>query len=583
MDEKFQKIYVGTNEGITSVVDCLVNSLEKDMLLVIPPENKNFQNLITLKLLKREAATLGKNIIIISSNSAIKKMAPKVGLRTIDYFQIEENQPEIFYEEKQEKSGKISDILPPSVGFQKSAKRMPIFEDKSDDFIEEERQESGKSKFLEKFALKKEEESIKQNDWDFEDNSAEGKIDSSEELIEKKDNHYSKKGSPILKNISLAFSGNKVFVYVLSVIAVAIVLFAFVSLPKAKVEITPKIENISFDLSMELDKNVSETNVSQKKIPAQLIQIEREAKNTFSSSGRKTKESRATGIITAYNNYNSSSQSLVATTRFISESGKLFRTTTTVNIPGATVSGDKIIPSTQDVEVVAAEPGEDYNIGPSTFSIPGFAGTPKYTGFYGKSNNAMSGGFRGEVKFITKDDIKSAEDSLQKQLVGLKDEITSKIPQGLKLIDGASEIKFEEASAPKVGDEGEKFEITFKGIASALVFNEEEVKKLIEQTISGKIVADKKALPKTQKITYAIKSINLKDGKASLSIKAEEGITGTVDMDSLKNELASKNISEVKNYLSSLTSIENARVTLWPFWIKKFPSSPDKIDIEIIL
>lgn len=578
MDEKFQKIYVGTNEGITSVVDCLVNSLEKDILLVIPPENKNFQNIITLKLLKREAATLGKNIIIISSNSAIKKMAPKVGLRTIDYFQIEENQAEVFYEEKKENLGKISDILPPAHGFQKSGKRMPIFESSEESLVEEEKKEIGKSKFFEKFSLKKE-ESIKQNDWDFEDDLSQDKIDSSEDLLEKKEKISSRKIKPFFKNISLIFSGNKIFIYVLGTIAIGIILFAFISLPKAKVEITPKIENISFDLSMELDKSIAETNISQKKIPAQLIQIEREAKNSFSSSGKKTKESRATGIITVYNNYNSSSQSLVATTRFISESGKLFRTTTTVNVPGMTTSGA----STQDVEVVAAEPGEDYNIGPSTFSIPGFAGTPKYTGFYGKSNNTMSGGFRGEVKFVTSDDIKSSGESLKKQLVGLKDEITSKIPQGLKLIDGASEVRFEESSVPKVGDEVDKFEVIFKGIASALVFNEEEIKKLIEQTISGKIVADKKVLPKTQKITYVIKSINLKDGKASLSIKAEEGITGTVDVDILKNELASKSISEVKNYLSSLTSIENARVTLWPFWIKKFPSNSEKIDIEIIL
>jgi hypothetical protein len=138
-------------------------------------------------------------------------------------------------------------------------------------------------------------------------------------------------------------------------------------------------------------------------------------------------------------------------------------------------------------------------------------------------------------------------------------------------------------SVPKANDEGEKFEVVFKGVASALVFNESDVKKIIEENISNKLVSDKKVLPKTQKITYTVKSINLKEGKATLSMKAEEGITGDVDAPSLKKELASKNILEVKEYLSSMTSIENARVTLWPFWIKNFPSNPEKIDVEIVL
>ena len=112
MQDKFQKIYVGTNEGITSVVDCLVNSVEKDILLIIPPENKNFQNLITLKLLKREARTLGKNIVLISSSSIVKKLASRSGLRVIDYFQVEEIEPEIFYEKSSE-TGRVSDILSP--------------------------------------------------------------------------------------------------------------------------------------------------------------------------------------------------------------------------------------------------------------------------------------------------------------------------------------------------------------------------------------------------------------------------------------------------------------------------------------
>ncbi|PIQ92415.1 MAG: hypothetical protein COV69_02680 [Parcubacteria group bacterium CG11_big_fil_rev_8_21_14_0_20_39_14] len=568
MQDKFQKIYVGTNEGITSVVDCLVNSVEKDILLIIPPENKNFQNLITLKLLKREARTLGKNIVLISSSSIVKKLASRSGLRVIDYFQVEEIEPEIFYEKSSE-TGRVSDILsPPRRPHFPPSPEEPSLGGALEGKEESEKIKKEKLKFLEKIALKKEPSFVETAKVEEKEKKEEGEEESVEEESPKK---------------GLSFFGNKFFVGIFVLIGLGVVGFAFLSLPKARVEITPKINTISFDLAIKLDKEISELDLSQKKIPAQLIRIEREVQNLFLSSGKKLKESKAGGTITVYNNYNSSPQPLVATTRFISENGKLFRTTSTITVPGAGVSGGKTIPSTCDVKVIAAETGEDYNIGPSTFSIPGFAGTPKYTGFYGKSVAPMSGGFRGEVKFATKDDVEEAKKSLEEQLSVLDREISSKIPQNLKLVEGASELKFEELSSPKAGDENEKFEISIRGIISALVFNEGDVKKLIEEDIANKIVVDKKSLPKTQKISYSVKSINLKDGKADFSIKVDEGIVWAVDIESIRKNLISKNIPEVKEYLSSLVSIENAKVTLWPFWVKEFPSDSDKIEVEIVL
>ncbi len=474
----------------------------------------------------------------------------------IDYFQIEEVEPEIFYDKPSE-AGKISDIAPPA--------RHRHFPPSERGEIRETEEE--KLKILEKLASKKEKPSLEESaKGDEEKEVPEG------ELAEER---------PPRKKIQLIKT--KIFIPLFILVGIGVIGFAFLSLPKAKVEITPKREIISFDMAISADKGISEINFAEKKIPAQLIRMEREASASFLSSGKKLKESKARGTITVYNNYSSSSQALVATTRFISENGKLFRTTSTANIPGATVAGGKITSSTYDVEVVAAEPGEDYNIGPSTFSIPGFAGTPKYTGFYGKSAQPMTGGFKGEIKFITKDDVSGARKNLEGQLSNLEGEVSSKIPQNLKLIERALGVAFEEASLPKAGEETEKFDMALKGVVSALVFSEDDVKKLIEENIAAKIINDKKSLPKTQKIVYSIKSINLNDGKMDLSVKAEESVTWRIETESLRESLASKTIPEVKEYLSSSVSIENAKVTLWPFWVKRFPSKPEKIKIEEIV
>ena len=101
---------------------------------------------------------------------------------------------------------------------------------------------------------------------------------------------------------------------------------------------------------------------------------------------------KASGIITVFNEYSSDSQRLVASTRFLSSSGKIFRAIEDIYIPGMKTDGDEVIPGSIDAEVMANYLGTEYNISPSDFTIPGFKGTPKYDGFYGKSDTSMSGG-----------------------------------------------------------------------------------------------------------------------------------------------------------------------------------------------
>jgi len=101
---------------------------------------------------------------------------------------------------------------------------------------------------------------------------------------------------------------------------------------------------------------------------------------------------KASGIITVFNEYSSSPQLLVASTRFLSSDGKIFRTIKDISVPGSEIINDEIIPDSINITVMADYPGIEYNISPSDFTIPGFKGSPKYVGLYGKSNTAMNGG-----------------------------------------------------------------------------------------------------------------------------------------------------------------------------------------------
>jgi hypothetical protein len=105
------------------------------------------------------------------------------------------------------------------------------------------------------------------------------------------------------------------------------------------------------------------------------------------SEDRKTK-----GKITIYNEYSPNPQPLVATTRLLSESGKMFRLVNDAIIPGFKKTNNGIEAGTIQADVISDGLGEEYNIAPSKFVIPGFKSIneEKYFRIYAKSEEAMT-------------------------------------------------------------------------------------------------------------------------------------------------------------------------------------------------
>ncbi len=375
----------------------------------------------------------------------------------------------------------------------------------------------------------------------------------------------------------------KHFIILGAIGAIILGLIFYFTLARAEIFLKPKTEIIDFETELILDKNLGFVNLEQNKIPAQIFQVEKSKEKEFPTTQEKEVEKKAKGIITVYNQYSSDPQTLVKTTRFVTEDGKVFRTTKTIVVPGAKIEEGKIIPSTIDVEVEADEPGEEYNIGPSSFTIPGFKGSPKYTGFYGKSFQPMTGGAKGKVKVATAEDIQGAKDLLIAELEKeAKEELIKKIPSELKVLEDSIVVDVAEASSDVEPEQPAKeFKVKVKIIAKAIGFLENDAVSLINSNLAGKISKDKKLLPETINIEYSTSNIDLEKGIARLNCKVKESVAWKIDLTKIKKDLAGKNEIEVRQYLSGQPEIESARIVFWPFWVKKIPSNEDKIKVII--
>ena len=355
---------------------------------------------------------------------------------------------------------------------------------------------------------------------------------------------------------------------------ILIVSLGYITLnPKAEIEIWPVKDSLDLQTSATID-NSGKAN----SIPVEIFNSEKNLSENFPATGVKIKSEKAHGTIKVYNNYSTSPQILMATTRFISSDGKLFRTLARAVVPGT--------PGTIDVEVVADQPGPEYNIGPSTFSIPGFAGTPKYTAFYGKSSESMTGGIKKEVAQVTKEDLAQAEKSLtSKALQDCQSSLENTIsPQEYILIQKAENCKIGDfSSLAKVGDETDNFLLEVKVEGKILALKKSALTDFAKNYIQSQLASDKQLQENSLEIQYDPKTIDLEANKMTLDLKISAKIFPVFDQDSLKETIRNKTSTDVRTLLKSLPGVANARVKLWPFWLSNTPIDPERIYLKIRL
>jgi len=583
-----ENFYLESNEELFSIIDRVKRSRDRNIILVIPNGLSALRSVINLKILKEEAISLGKSVSIFTSDILIKKLAQQSGLEVLD----REPQKEEILKNKgwpeqlmeNDKTRSMSELKIP-ISHSEPETRVVMSDivgptepirPHSVEPIEAE-EEIIKEPIIEEKLQSKEK---------IEEPIIFDKPDAQEEVVAEP--QYEKDPSLFYKKektgLSFKFFKPKRLIAALTILGlIAGGFILFYILPRANIVINPKKETIKFETEIIANKDINSVDKENNSVPAQVFQLEIDSSKKFPTTGEKDVEEKAEGTIMVYNQYSSEPQSLVKTTRFLSEDGKLFRLVETTTIPGATINEGKIIASSKEVNVVADEAGEVYNISPSKFTIPGFKGTPKYTGFYGESQDVMSGGAKGIMRVVTKNDIEGALEIISLELKNkAQEEFNKKIPEELKLLEATQNLEVIESSTSIQADEpGKDFTATVKVRAWGLAFKEDDIFKLVEDSVGNKISENKVLLPLTIKVDYTNIETDSSKGVADLSCKIEATVAWKINNNAIKENLAGKDEIEVRRYLSSLSEIEKAKIVFWPFWVKKIPNNKDKIKIVI--
>ncbi len=352
--------------------------------------------------------------------------------------------------------------------------------------------------------------------------------------------------------------------------------------PRLTLTITPKKETLRFDFPATADSKISAVDVGKARIPGQLVHMEKEVTGEFTATGKQEGETKAQGEITVYNEFGSSSQTLVRNTRFETKDGKIFRLKEAIEIPGATVSGGKVTaPGVMTAAVTADQPGAASNVGPSDFTIPGFASGPKFAGFYGKSSKPMAGGGAGGGFAVTAEDSDKARSALAKALEGqLAEYINANVPRDSIVLAGARVEGAQEFSADAPDASG-KFRARLKAAYEVFAFQENDVSALAEDHLSRRLFETQETVAGTRVVSYANEALNSAKTALSFTVKVNELAAGVINEEEIRAEVAGKGWSEIEGILKENDAIESAEVTFWPRWISLAPDNPKRIKIVI--
>jgi hypothetical protein len=184
---------------------------------------------------------------------------------------------------------------------------------------------------------------------------------------------------------------------------------------------------------------------------------------------------------------------------------------------------------------------------------------------------------------VTAEDFKNAENSIL-EVIGNKisEDLKNKIPNNLKILDGAkSGIKIVKLSSDvSVGDFRQSFTVTATGEVRAIAFREQDLIEFIRSRFDAQ-KPEKYDYCGNPTIEYKDIKPDFEKGTLKLTISVKQTICYHLEPDEIKKDIAGKKQKELGIILKSMDGIEEAKVNLFPFWIKKVPTNFNKIKISI--
>jgi type II secretory pathway pseudopilin PulG len=578
-----KKIIVDKGEGIAEVIDRILNEPDSEISLVVPKGSSLGKSISNFHLLKREADSAGRDIIVESVDETILAFAKESGL--------ESSHP---LWKGVRGTGGFSDIV-------SRPSRATTIEDSELESSDDDQDEEPKEKPIKKVVKSRHEvpvvankrhkkaESLMDDDDNAEEEEAmiakeseeeDERMESDEKRFFGPRSSYDDDDDSSSENRGI---GKKVGIGIAIVVVLLLIGIYTVSafFNRADIIINFQQQAWSYQNNFTAETSATGSALTGNVIGATVFTTNKNDTETFPASAVSSVSIRAQGQITIYNDYSAASQELVATTRFLTPDGKIFRLVNTVTVPGEQTVGGKLTPSSITAPIVADQAGLAYNVGPvAKLTIPGFdSNAALEAGFYGAITSSTNGGFVGQKATPTAADITAAKASTTALLQSaVQGSFSGSYPGNFKILDGATNVQVGKLSVNTTTDANGNFTVFGQATLQAIGFDETALKTYL---LSLAQAQESNSVFKTLNLTYSSVTANFTTGQVSFALSAQGSLEPALSVNDFSNTIAGESISTARTAIAALPNLASGQISVWPSWLWDIPSNTSKIHVTV--
>ncbi|MEI6378754.1 MAG: hypothetical protein WCO55_03775 [Candidatus Falkowbacteria bacterium] len=361
------------------------------------------------------------------------------------------------------------------------------------------------------------------------------------------------------------------FVFLVAVIGLAVFYFAAV---KTNILISLKNEQIKDRLTVTVVDGASQPGLNEPTVSGLVKEIAVEQSKVYTISGTEVIGTEVFGKVTLIST-NNKSQPLVANTRLLSASGKLYRLKNSVNIP----AGGQI-----EAEVFADNPIQENVVGAEKFTIPGL--------WAGLQDKIYAMSKEGDIHFGQQTKNTITQEQLDQSVANLKQEVADKAQADVDntYSDFNKRLVTIVASSTtstidsKVGEEKDRFTVTVKATVQVVAFKDADFKALAEKAITAALPTDKKLVAlDNSSLDYQLVKFDAAAKRAEIEMSMGAEVT-LVQQDNIidKKKIINLKEDQLKLYLASQPLIKDFQLQFSPSFIRKTPGLVDRITVQII-
>ena len=569
---KKDTIYIDIDDDITVVIDKVKSANQKIIALVLPKRASVMQSVVNMKLLKKTADTLGKRVVLITSEDSIFPLAGNVGLHIAKNLQSKPMVPHAvdatkpideIISESDNTDLLVEDLAPLSP----IPKKLIINEEPVVGAIGSDKEDVSSP-------IAEDEEVVA-----FDNSDPEAPAAPTEEEVEDEESEEKSLRVPNFTRFRMIMMFAILGVILLGVLGY----YGLKVLPKASIIV--RVDQQTKLVQLDVIGDTTAATATDATIPAKIQEKKEVYIETFAATGSKDLGAKATGTVTMTACTADGSGVTIPSGTGLSAGGKTYITQKTVVLTKSFLSGgscakvDSPKSYETDIPILAVDKGESFNQSTNTVAVTDFA-TVQAEGL------VASGGSTKVAKVVSDQDVEAAKTKLNAKLKeGVNKELKAELEKSSMIaldstyVEEKSGIVSSPAANTESSDGSAKLTLN-------VTYRMYGVDKL---AIQGKLTTEvKKSLDANQTIAdngMSTADVSVTDKSNLKAIKfhiKSSVILGTVlDEQQIAKDAVGKKRGEIQNMLTSKSGVKEVEVNYSPFWVYKAPAKAEKITVKV--